>query len=95
MATIEKSNRRVLSGEVVSDKMDKTLLVRVERRYIHPVIKKTVRRHNKYQVHDEQNQCSEGDEIQMIECRPLSKNKRWRLVEIVKKAEIAEVGSGK
>ena len=95
MATIEKSKRRVLSGEVVSDKMDKTVLVRVERRYIHPVFKKTVRRHNKYQVHDEQNECSEGDEIQIIECRPLSKNKRWRLLEIVKKAEVAEVGSGK
>ncbi len=95
MVTKEDSKRKVLSGEVVSAKMDKTVVVRVERRYRHPVFKKIVRRHTKYKVHDEQNQCSAGDEIQMIECRPLSKYKRWRLLEIVKKAEVAEVGSGK
>ena len=95
MGTKSKSKRRVLSGEVVSAKMDKTVVVRVERRYIHPVFKKIVRRHNKYKVHDEQNQCSAGDEVQMIECRPLSKEKRWRLLEIVKRAEVAQVSSGK
>ncbi len=95
MATKEESKRRVLSGEVVSAKMDKTVVVRVERRYRHPVFKKIVRRHNKYKVHDEQNECGPGDEIQMIECRPLSKYKRWRLLGIVKKAEVAEVGSVK
>ncbi len=95
MGIKNESKRRVLSGEVVSAKMDKTIVVRVERRFMHPVFKKVVRKHNKYKVHDEQNECSAGDEIQMIECRPLSKDKRWRLFEIVKKAEVAEVGSGK
>ena len=91
MIVKEASKRKVLSGEVVSAKMEKTAVVKVERRYRHPVFKKIVRRHSKYKVHDERNQCVPGDVIQMIECRPLSKDKRWRLLEIVKKAEVDEV----
>ena len=93
MTVKEGNKRKIMSGKVVSAKMDKTVVVRVERRYRHPVFKKIIRRHNKYKVHDEKNQCSPGDEIQIIECRPLSKNKCWRLLGVIKNAEVVEVGS--
>jgi small subunit ribosomal protein S17 len=95
MGTIVTEKRKILSGEVVSDKMNKTVVVRVERRYRHPVFKKIIRKHDRYKVHDGNNECTAGDKINIVECRPLSKDKRWRLLEIVKKAEVAEVGSGK
>lgn len=74
-------------GTVVSAKQDKTLVVRVDRRTAHPLYKKVVNRSKKYYVHDEDNQGNEGDVVRIRETRPLSKTKRWRLVEIVRKAE--------
>lgn len=72
--------KRILQGIVVSDKTDKTVVVRVERRFTHPLLKKTVRRTKKYQAHDEANNFKEGDLISIEECAPISKNKRWRVV---------------
>ncbi len=73
--------KRILQGVVVSDKNDKTVVVRVERRFTHPLLKKTVRRTKKYQAHDEANTAKEGDLVRIEECRPISKNKTWKLVE--------------
>lgn len=72
--------RRVLEGEVVSDKMDKTVTVKVERRYIHPVYKKYMKRTDKYAAHDETNAFRIGDKVQIEECRPLSKRKSWKVI---------------
>jgi small subunit ribosomal protein S17 len=69
--------KRILQGVVVSDKQDKTVVVRVERRYAHPVLKKTVRSSKKYHAHDETNACKEGDVVRIEESRPISKQKRW------------------
>ena len=69
--------KRVLQGAVVSDKNDKTIVVQVERRYTHPLLKKTVRRTKKYHAHDEQNTFKVGDLVSIEETRPISKNKRW------------------
>ena len=73
--------KRVLQGVVVSDKTDKTVVVRVERRFTHPLFKKTVRRTKKYHAHDEANSAKQGDVVRIEECRPISKNKSWKLVE--------------
>src|SRR3954451_10810419 len=73
--------RRVLSGRVTSDKMDKTITVRVERRVVHPLYKKFIRRSKKYAAHDENNVCHEGDSVRIEECRPISKRKSWLLIE--------------
>jgi small subunit ribosomal protein S17 len=73
--------KRVLQGEVVSNKQAKTVVVRVERRYTHPVMKKTVRSSKKYYAHDENNQCAVGDLVKIEEHRPLSRLKRWIVVE--------------
>src|SRR5947209_20381564 len=73
--------RRVLTGRVVSDKMDKTITVLVERRVIHPLYKKFIRRSKKYAAHDENNVCKEGDAVRIEECRPISKRKSWLLIE--------------
>ncbi|NNF77947.1 MAG: 30S ribosomal protein S17 [Rhizobiales bacterium] len=72
--------KRVLQGVVVSDKNDKTVVVRVERRFTHPLLKKTVRRTKKYHAHDEANTAKEGDLVRIEECRPISKNKSWKLI---------------
>jgi small subunit ribosomal protein S17 len=72
--------KRVLQGVVVSDKNDKTVVVRVERRFTHPLLKKTVRRSKKFQAHDASNSCKVGDQVQIEECAPISKNKRWLVV---------------
>lgn len=72
--------RRVLEGTVVSDKMDKTITVLVERRFMHPKYKKYLKRSTKYAAHDENNTCKEGDAVQIIECAPISKRKSWTLV---------------
>src|SRR5690606_30356179 len=72
--------RRVLEGTVVSDKMDKTITVLVERRYIHPVYKKYLKRSDKYAAHDENNVAKEGDKVSIIECAPISKRKSWVLI---------------
>ena len=78
--------KRILQGVVVSDKNDKTVVVRVERRFTHPLFKKTVRRTKKYHAHDEANTAKQGDLVRIEECRPISKNKSWKLVENVSSA---------
>lgn len=78
--------RRILEGNVVSAKNDKTITVLVERRFMHPVYKKYVKNTSKYRAHDEANSAKEGDRVSIIECRPISKSKRWTLVDA---AEIA------
>ncbi len=84
---VEKSNKRTIRGVVVSDKMDKTIVVKAERLVKHSVFHKYVRRHVKFKAHDEQNLCKEGDIVRIIECRPISKDKRWRILEVVEKAK--------
>ena len=83
----EKSNKRTIKGVVVSDKMDKTIVVKAERLVKHSVFHKYVRRHVKYKAHDEQNQCKSGDTVLIIESRPMSKDKRWRMLEILAKSK--------
>ncbi|OGG93690.1 MAG: 30S ribosomal protein S17 [Candidatus Lambdaproteobacteria bacterium RIFOXYD12_FULL_49_8] len=78
--------KKVLQGVVVSDKMDKTATVLVERTFQHSLYKRTVRKTKKYKIHDESNQCVTGDRVRLIECRPMSKDKCWRLLEVVEKA---------
>jgi len=77
--------RKIRIGTVVSNKMDKTITVSVERRVKHPVYGKIVRMTTKLTAHDEKNECNEGDKVRIMETRPLSKNKRWRLVEIIER----------
>jgi small subunit ribosomal protein S17 len=77
--------KRMLEGVVVSDKQNKTVVVRVERRFTHPVLKKTVRRSKKYYAHDEKNEYSVGDVVRIEERRPLSRLKRWEVIEGEKK----------
>lgn len=79
--------RKTREGKVVSDKMDKTIVVAIETRVKHPLYKKIVRRTYKLKAHDENNQCKTGDKVRVMETRPLSRDKRWRMVEIVRKAE--------
>jgi len=81
------SRRKTRVGRVVSDKMDKTVVVAVERMEQHPLYKKTIKRTTKFKAHDESNECRIGDEVKIMETRPLSKEKRWRVVSIIKKAE--------
>ncbi|HDS05707.1 MAG TPA: 30S ribosomal protein S17 [Deltaproteobacteria bacterium] len=83
----EKSNKRTIQGIVISDKMDKTIVVKTERLVKHPIFHKYVRRHAKYKAHDENNQCKVGDTVVIIESRPVSKDKRWRMVEITQRAK--------
>ncbi|MFA0815813.1 MAG: 30S ribosomal protein S17 [Anaerofustis sp.] len=83
----ERANRKVRVGKVVSDKADKSIVVAVETMVNHPLYKKRVKRTTRFMAHDEQNQCGIGDTVKIMETRPLSKNKRWRLVEIVEKAK--------
>jgi small subunit ribosomal protein S17 len=79
--------RKTRVGKVVSDKMDKTIVVAIEGHVQHPLYKKTVKSTYKLKAHDENNECREGDTVRVMETRPLSKDKRWRLVEIVEKAK--------
>ena len=81
------SSRKVRVGKVVSDKMDKTVVVAIEDRVAHPLYKKIVGRTYKLKAHDENNECRVGDWIRVMETRPLSKDKRWRVVEIIEKAK--------
>ena len=78
-----QEKKKTMTGVVVSNKMDKTIVVRVERRFSHPVFKKVVKTTKKYKVHDEKNECLEGDFILVQETRPLSKQKRWRLLDVI------------
>ena len=80
--------KRTLHGVVVSDKQDKTIIVKVERRYTHPMLKKTVRSSKKYYAHDEKNEFSVGDLVKIEERRPLSKLKRWEVIEGEKKKKV-------
>lgn len=82
----ERNLRKVMIGTVVSDKMDKTVVVAVETSVRHKVYKKTVKRTYKLKAHDEENACKVGDKVKVMETRPLSKDKRWRVVRIVEKA---------
>jgi len=83
----ERGRRKIRVGKVVSDKMDKTVVVVIERLVKHPVYKRYVRRRTRFKVHDEKNECKEGDTIRFMETRPLSKEKRWRFVEFVERAK--------
>lgn len=84
----ERNLRKTLIGTVESNKMDKTIVVRVETAVRHPIYKKIVKRTYKLKAHDEENICQIGDKVKVMETRPLSKDKRWRLVEVVEKAII-------
>ena len=83
---------RELVGRVVSAKMDKTVVVEVERLARHPMYEKVMRLRKKYKAHDEENACRAGDVVRIIESRPLSRQKRWRVEEILERSEIPEVG---
>ena len=87
MSEIRTASRKTRVGKVVSDKMDKTVVVAVADRVQHPLYKKTVKRTYKLKAHDENNECGIGDIVSVMETRPLSKDKRWRVVEIVEKAK--------
>ena len=84
----ERNLRKVMTGTVVSNKMDKTIVVAVETSVKHPIYGKIVKRTYKLKAHDEEHQCQIGDKVKVMETRPLSKDKRWRLVEVVEKAVI-------
>jgi small subunit ribosomal protein S17 len=82
--------RKVKEGLVVGDKMDKTIVVAVEARKVHRLYKKAIRVTKKYKAHDEKNACKIGDKVKIVETRPLSREKRWRVIEIMSKGEVAE-----
>ena len=87
MSEVRTSSRKTRVGKVVSDKMDKTVVVIVEDRVAHPMYKKIIGRTYRLKAHDERNECGVGDRVRVMETRPLSKDKRWRVVEIVEKAK--------
>ena len=84
---VQRSLRKTRIGVVVSNKMDKTITIAIERRIPHPIYKKYFKKTTKLMAHDEKQECNIGDKVKVMETRPLSKNKRWRLVEIVEKAK--------
>lgn len=81
-----RNQRKVRTGKVVSDKMDKTVVIAVTRQFAHPLYKKIIKRTKKFHAHDENNECGVGDLVRIMETRPLSKLKRWRVVSILEKA---------
>lgn len=81
------SNKRTLEGVVVSNKGDKTVIVQVERKFLHPRYRKTVRMHKKYAAHDAENTCNIGDTVRIVECRPLSRSKRWMMEAVLTRAD--------
>ncbi len=83
----ERNNRKERIGVVVSDKMDKSVVVKVERSYMHPTYGKIVRMNSRHVAHDEKNESHVGDTVRIVETRPLSRTKRWRMAEVVKKAK--------
>jgi small subunit ribosomal protein S17 len=87
----EESKQKVRLGQVVSDRMDKTVVVEVAGPKRHPLYKKTIRRVVRYKAHDEKNECRVGDKVRIVETRPLSREKRWRVAEIVAKGEVVEI----
>jgi len=86
-----EKKRKTKVGRVVSDKMDKTAVVAVESLKRHPLYKKTIRKVVKYKAHDENNKCGVGDTVRIVETRPLSKQKRWRVAEIIRKREVVQI----
>ncbi|NBI05644.1 30S ribosomal protein S17 [Senegalia massiliensis] len=84
---MERANRKVRTGKVMSNKMDKTIVVGVETFISHPLYGKQVKKTTKFKAHDENNECNIGDKVKIMETRPLSKQKRWRLVEIIEKVK--------
>ena len=84
---MERNSRKTVVGKVVSNKMDKTIVVAMEDSVKHPLYNKIVKRTVKFKAHDENNECQIGDRVRIMETRPLSKDKRWRLVEIIEKAK--------
>lgn len=87
MEEVKRNLRKQRVGVVTSNKMDKTITVSVERRVKHPIYSKTMKSSKKYLAHDEQNSCNIGDTVRLMETRPLSRRKRWRLVEIIERAK--------
>ncbi|MCL5781148.1 MAG: 30S ribosomal protein S17 [Firmicutes bacterium] len=87
MVKEQRNMRKVRQGRVVSDKMDKTIVVAVEDRVRHPLYNRTIRQTKKFKAHDEENSCRIGDTVRIMETRPLSKDKRWRVIEILERAE--------
>lgn len=85
--TISKGSKKIFTGKVVSNKMQKTIVVSIEQRKLHPLYKKYIKSTKKLKAHDEKNECQIGDKVRVIESRPLSKEKCWRLLEIVEKAK--------
>ncbi len=88
MMSEASGKRREWVGRVVSNKMNKTVVVAVERSVVHPLYRKVMRRITKFKAHDEQNACSVGDRVRMIETRPISKDKHWRVVEVMEKGRV-------
>jgi len=84
---VERKLRKARTGKVVSDKMDKTVVVELQDNVRHPLYKKIIKRTSRLKVHDENNECNIGDRVRIMETRPLSKDKRWRLVKIIEKAK--------
>jgi small subunit ribosomal protein S17 len=84
----DRKQRKVRTGMVISDKMDKTVVVEVSRTVIHPVYKKFVRRRKRFMAHDEENRCRIGDQVMIVETRPVSRNKNWRVRKILKEASL-------
>ena len=84
---VERNLRKTRTGLVTSNKMDKTITVAIERKVKHPIYGKFVKKTTKFHAHDEKNECTIGDTVRIMETRPLSKTKRWRLVEVVEKAK--------
>jgi small subunit ribosomal protein S17 len=84
---IDRRKRKVRIGKVVSNRMSKTVVVAVEKRFRHPTYQKTVRRTSKLYAHDEKNECQIGDKVKVMETRPLSRHKRWRVLEVIEKVK--------
>ncbi len=87
-SSISRRQRKVRTGVVVSDKMDKTVVVEVTRTVMHPVYKKYIRRRKRFMAHDEENRCRVGDEVMIVETRPLSRRKNWRVRKVIKEAAL-------
>jgi small subunit ribosomal protein S17 len=84
---VERNKRKVREGRVISNRMDRTIVVAVERRFRHPRYEKIIRRTSKLYAHDDKNECKIGDKVKVMESRPLSRMKRWRLVQVLEKAK--------
>ena len=85
--TVQRGNKKSLTGKIVSDKMDKTVVVATETLVRHPLYGRTLKRTARFKAHDEANSCGVGDTVEIVECRPLSREKRWRVTKIVEKAK--------